>query len=88
MAAAIRGAVPAPEGRLDVRRRRGGQTQRSPSQAAMRGTTPPVTAMDLIVEDRSRIGTVYFSQSEDVVRRAIERSVQRASGLDGRLGGT
>ena len=27
--------------------------------------------MDLIVEDRSRIGTIYFSQSEDVVRRAI-----------------
>jgi N-acyl-D-amino-acid deacylase len=37
----------------------------------MRGTPPEVTAMDLIVEDRSRIGTVYFSQSEDVVRRAI-----------------
>ncbi len=27
--------------------------------------------MDLIVEDGSRIGTVYFSQSEDVVRQAI-----------------
>lgn len=27
--------------------------------------------MDLIVEDQSRIGTVYFSQSEDVLRRAI-----------------
>jgi N-acyl-D-amino-acid deacylase len=27
--------------------------------------------MDLIVEDGSRIGTIYFSQSEDVVRRAI-----------------
>ena len=26
--------------------------------------------MDLIVEDRSRIGTIYFSQSEDVVRSA------------------
>jgi N-acyl-D-amino-acid deacylase len=39
--------------------------------AAMRGTSPEETAMDLIVEDQSRIGSVYFSQSEDVVRRAI-----------------
>ena len=39
--------------------------------AKMRGTSPPETAMDLIVEDESRIGTVYFSQSEDIVRRAI-----------------
>jgi len=39
--------------------------------AQMRGTSPPETAMDLIVEDGSRVGTVYFSQSEDVVRRAI-----------------
>ena len=39
--------------------------------AAMRGTDPRETAMDLILEDRSRIGTVYFSQSEDVLRRAI-----------------
>jgi len=37
----------------------------------MRGTPPEITAMDLIVEDRSRIGTVYFSQSEEVVQRAI-----------------
>jgi N-acyl-D-amino-acid deacylase len=39
--------------------------------AAMRGTSPEETAMDLIVEDGSRVGTVYFSQSEDVLRRAI-----------------
>ena len=39
--------------------------------AEMRGTSPEETAMDLIVEDESRIGTVYFSQSEDVLRRAI-----------------
>ncbi|MCW8984281.1 MAG: D-aminoacylase [Thermoanaerobaculales bacterium] len=39
--------------------------------AEMRGTSPEETIMDLIVEDRSRIGTIYFSQSEDVVRRAI-----------------
>jgi N-acyl-D-amino-acid deacylase len=39
--------------------------------AAMRGTSPQDTIMDLIVEDGSRIQTVYFSQSEDVVRKAI-----------------
>jgi N-acyl-D-amino-acid deacylase len=39
--------------------------------AEMRGTPPVETIMDLILEDRSRIGTIYFSQSEDVVRRAI-----------------
>jgi N-acyl-D-amino-acid deacylase len=39
--------------------------------AAMRGTTPEETILDLIVEDGSRIETVYFSQSEDIVRRAV-----------------
>ena len=39
--------------------------------AKMRGTDPRYTAMDLIVEDDSRIGTVYFTQSEDIVRRAV-----------------
>ena len=39
--------------------------------AGMRGTDPRYTAMDLIIEDGSRIGTVYFSQSEDVVRKAV-----------------
>ena len=39
--------------------------------AEMRGTDPRFTAMDLIVEDNSRVGTVYFTQSEDVVRRAV-----------------
>jgi N-acyl-D-amino-acid deacylase len=40
--------------------------------ASMRGTSPELTAMDLIVEDGSRIGTVYFNQSEDNVRKAIK----------------
>jgi N-acyl-D-amino-acid deacylase len=40
--------------------------------AEMRGTSPEDTIMDLIIEDRSRIGTVYFSQSEDVVRTALK----------------
>lgn len=39
--------------------------------AKMRGTDPRYTAMDLIVEDNSRVGTVYFTQSEDVVRKAV-----------------
>ena len=39
--------------------------------AAMRGTDPRYTAMDLIVEDGSRVSAVYFSQSEEIVRRAI-----------------
>lgn len=39
--------------------------------ADMRGTDPRFTAMDLIIEDDSRVGTVYFSQSEDVVRRVV-----------------
>ena len=39
--------------------------------ARIRGKSPEETAMDLIVEDRSRIGTVYFSQSEDNLRRKI-----------------
>jgi N-acyl-D-amino-acid deacylase len=39
--------------------------------AQMRGTDPQMTAMDLIVEDRSRVSTVYFDQSEDIIRKAI-----------------
>jgi len=39
--------------------------------ATMRGTSPENTIMDLIIEDGSRIGTVYFTQSEDIVRKAV-----------------
>ena len=39
--------------------------------AEMRGTDPRYTAMDLIIEDDSRVGTVYFSQSDDIVRKAV-----------------
>jgi N-acyl-D-amino-acid deacylase len=39
--------------------------------AEMRGEDPRFTAMDLIVEDNSRISTIYFAQSEDIVRKAI-----------------
>ncbi len=39
--------------------------------AAERGTSPVDTAMDLVVEDDSRVGTVYFIMSEDNVRKKI-----------------
>ena len=37
--------------------------------AAMRGKSPEETAMDLVIEDNSRVGTVYFLMNEDNVRR-------------------
>jgi N-acyl-D-amino-acid deacylase len=39
--------------------------------AQMRGKSPEETAMDLVVEDDSRISTVYFLMSEDNVRRQL-----------------
>lgn len=39
--------------------------------ARMRGKSPEETAMDLVVADNSRVGTVYFLMSEDNVRRQI-----------------
>lgn len=39
--------------------------------AAARGASPPETAMDLIVEDDSRIFTIYSSMDEANVRRAV-----------------
>ncbi|WP_447765488.1 N-acyl-D-amino-acid deacylase family protein [Sphingopyxis panaciterrae] len=40
--------------------------------AKMRGKSPEETAMDLVVEDGSRVGTVYFLMSEDNVRKQIK----------------
>jgi N-acyl-D-amino-acid deacylase len=37
----------------------------------MRGKSPEDTAMDLVIEDDSRVGTVYFLMSEDNVRREV-----------------
>ena len=37
--------------------------------ARLRGKSPEETAMDLIVEDESRIETVYFTQSEENLRK-------------------
>jgi N-acyl-D-amino-acid deacylase len=39
--------------------------------AKLRGKSPEETAMDLIVEDESRIDTVYFTQSEDNLRKFL-----------------
>lgn len=39
--------------------------------AAMRGKSPEETAMDLVVQDGSRVGTIYFLMSEDNVRRQL-----------------
>lgn len=39
--------------------------------AQMRGTSPEETAMDLVIEDDSRVGTVYFLMSEENVKRQI-----------------
>jgi N-acyl-D-amino-acid deacylase len=37
--------------------------------ARMRGKSPEETAMDLVIEDGSRVGTAYFLMSEDNVKR-------------------
>ena len=39
--------------------------------AALRGQSPEETAMDLVIEDGSRVSTVYFLMSEDNVRREL-----------------
>ena len=39
--------------------------------AKMRGKSPQETAMDLVIEDDSRVGTVYFLMAEDNVRRQV-----------------
>ncbi|MEP7129511.1 MAG: amidohydrolase family protein [Sphingomicrobium sp.] len=39
--------------------------------ARMRGKSPEETAMDLVIEDGSRVGTVYFLMNEDNVKREV-----------------
>ncbi|HEX6096838.1 MAG TPA: D-aminoacylase [Thermoanaerobaculia bacterium] len=41
--------------------------------AAMRGTTPEDTAIDLVIEDGSRVSTVYFLMSDDNLRMQIKQ---------------
>jgi N-acyl-D-amino-acid deacylase len=40
--------------------------------AKMRGKSPEETAMDLVIEDETRVGTIYFLMSEDNVRKQIQ----------------
>ena len=40
--------------------------------AAIRGTDPEDTAMDLVIQDGSRVGTVYFLMSEENVKKQIQ----------------
>jgi N-acyl-D-amino-acid deacylase len=39
--------------------------------AEMRGTSPEETVMDLVIDDNSRVSVVYFSMSEDNIRKQI-----------------
>jgi N-acyl-D-amino-acid deacylase len=39
--------------------------------AEMRNTTPAEAAMDLVVQDGSRVGTIYFLMSEENVKKQI-----------------
>src|SRR5205085_4979426 len=40
--------------------------------ARLRGKDPVETIMDLVLEDRSRVGTVYFMMSEENIRKQIK----------------
>ena len=39
--------------------------------AEMRGEDPRYVAMDLVVQDHSRIGSIYFTMSEEILRRKL-----------------
>ncbi len=41
--------------------------------AKLRGKDPTETAMDLILEDRSRVGTIYFMMSEENIKTQFRR---------------
>ncbi len=41
--------------------------------AKMRGQDPVETIMDLVLEDRSRVGTIYFLMSEENIKKQISR---------------
>ncbi|MCJ7558198.1 MAG: D-aminoacylase [Gammaproteobacteria bacterium] len=41
--------------------------------AAMRGRSPQDTILDLVIEDGSRVGTIYFLMSEENVTRKVAR---------------
>ena len=39
--------------------------------SVLRGTSPEITMMDLVIEDGSRVGTVYFIMSEENIKKKI-----------------
>jgi N-acyl-D-amino-acid deacylase len=41
--------------------------------AELYGTSPEVTAMDLVIKDHTRVGTVYFLMSEENIRKQIAK---------------
>ena len=41
--------------------------------ARLRGKSPEETIMDLVLEDQSRIGTIYFMMSDDNLKKEIQR---------------
>jgi N-acyl-D-amino-acid deacylase len=41
--------------------------------AALRGTSPEETAMDLVIQDDSRVGTIYFTMTEENLVKQIAR---------------
>ena len=41
--------------------------------AALRGKSPEETAMDLVIEDHTRVETIYFVMSDDNVRKEIKQ---------------
>ncbi len=41
--------------------------------AALRGTSPEETAIDLVVRDGSRVGTIYFLMSEENIAKQLKR---------------
>jgi N-acyl-D-amino-acid deacylase len=41
--------------------------------ARLRGKSPEDTIMDLVLEDRSRIGTIYFMMSDENLKKEIQR---------------
>ena len=55
--------------RNDTLRYLTGKTLAEVSQ--MRGTSPEETAMDLVIQDSSRVGTVYFLMSEENVKKQV-----------------
>jgi N-acyl-D-amino-acid deacylase len=41
--------------------------------AKLRGKSPEETIMDLVLEDRSRVGTVYFMMNEDNIKKQVRQ---------------